>query len=181
MQTTIYQPGYQQALTYMRLGHLPTSAFLRDSDLREGKELAVKKLKRALGHANESLATATAVFPFNFFPDTIMVDREKVTIAHRFFFLVAEVITIRNEDILNVAADVGPFFGSIKITSRFFDAEQEPYSINYLWRSDAERIKRMIQGCVIATNKKIDCSTLSTPELRKAFDELGRAPAEKKR
>jgi hypothetical protein len=132
----------------------------------------VKELQKAVNNAQDILVSASTVFPFTLFPDTVCVDREKLTIAHRMFFRVAEVMSIRIEDILNVTADVGPFFGSLKISTRFFDT-RHPYTINYLWRSDALRIKRIMQGYIIALQKGVDCSTLGAHQLAAMLDTLG--------
>lgn len=138
------------------------------------KAQAEKELGEAISGSQQALATAQTVFPFTLFPDSVIVDREKITVAHRIFFRVAEVMSIRVEDILNVTADVGPFFGSVKISTRFFDPDK-PYAVNFLWRSDALRIKRIMQGYIIAIQKKIDVTALSTPELSSLLDELGKA------
>jgi hypothetical protein len=135
-------------------------------------EQSVAELKKVVGNAHQILLSATTVFPFTLFPDTLTLDREKLTISHRLFFRVAEVISIRIEDILNVTADVGPFFGSVKISTRFFDA-QKPYHVNYLWRHDALRIKRVTQGYIIAMQKGIDCSSLESHQLADMLDKLG--------
>lgn len=136
------------------------------------KRKARKELQQAIGHANEILATAQTVFPFTLFPDTITIDRGKLTISHRNFFRVAEVTSIRIEDILNTTANVGPVFGSLKIATRFFGTDKD-YEINYLHRSDALKIKQILQGYIIALQKKIDCSVLPTAELAKLLTELG--------
>ncbi|HZM63835.1 MAG TPA: hypothetical protein VFB59_01750 [Candidatus Saccharimonadales bacterium] len=133
-----------------------------------------RELNQAIIGSHQALVEATTVFPFTLIPDSIIVDREKLTVAHRIFFRVAEVISIRIEDILNVTADVGPFFGSLKISTRFFDPDK-PYNVNFLWRSDALKIKRIMQGYIIAIQKGIDMSMLATPELAKLLDELGKA------
>jgi hypothetical protein len=135
---------------------------------------AARQLTKAIGDSQEVLADATTVFPFTMFPDTITVDRTKLTVTHRSFFAVAEVMSIRIEDILNVTANVGPFFGSLQISTRFFDTQQKPYVVDWLWRSDAEKIKRILQGYILATQQQIDCSALSTKELATMLDELGR-------
>ncbi|HET8670477.1 MAG TPA: hypothetical protein VFM05_07595, partial [Candidatus Saccharimonadales bacterium] len=128
--------------------------------------------------SNELLAEATTVFPFTLFPDTVTVDRTQVTIAHRSFFAVGDITSIRIEDVLNVDTNVGPFFGSLKVYTRFFNT-QKPYRINWLWRNDALRVKRILQGYLIATKKQIDCSALKTEELATMLDELGKGNAEK--
>lgn len=137
-----------------------------------------ERLQKAIGGAHEVLVTATTVFPFTLFPDTITIDRTKLSVAHRVFFRVAEVMTLRVEDILNVTANVGPFFGSLIISTRFFDKEKEPYKINYLTRADALKIKRIMQGYIIAMRQKIDCSALSTVELARMLDQLGQGAPE---
>jgi hypothetical protein len=135
---------------------------------------AVRQLQQEIGNSNEILIRATAVFPFNMFRDSITVDRNKLTITKRTFFGVAEVMSVRIEDLLHVNANVGPFFGSLRISNRFFDAKR-PYEVHYLKREDALRIKRILQGYIIATQKQIDCSSFKTPELARMLDELGQA------
>ena len=134
---------------------------------------AKQELKQAIHEANEVLASATTVFPVAFFPDTMTVDRTKITTARRTFFRMAEVMSIRIEDVLQVTANVGPFFGSLRITSRFFNEEQ-PFVIEKFKREDALRLKRIIQGYVVALKNKIDCSQLSTKELSTMLDQLGK-------
>lgn len=131
------------------------------------------ELTQTISRSHEILAQATTVFPFTLFPDTVTLDRAKLTISHREFFAVAEVMSIRIEDILNVTADVGPFFGSLKVFTRFFNVDK-PYTISFLRRSDALRIKRILQGYIIALQKNIDCSSLPTKELATMLDDLGR-------
>jgi|SRR5688572_14072325 len=141
---------------------------------RLDKAEAQRKLTQAVEGTRQTLFEATTVFPFTLFPDTVVIDREKLTVTHRVFFQVAEVMSIRIEDILNVTADVGPFFGSLKISTRFFNTKK-PYKVNYLWRGDAMRIKRIMQGYIIARQKDIDCSAFSSKELADMLDKLGQA------
>jgi hypothetical protein len=88
------------------------------------------------------------------------------------FFRVAESMSIRIADILNVTADVGPIFGSLKIATRFFDP-QKPYAVKYLWRDDAIKLKGIVQGYIIALQNEVDCSALSPQELSKKLQDLG--------
>jgi hypothetical protein len=140
--------------------------------LFQKKTEARQELQQAIGHSNEILVRAQTVFPFMLFPDTITIDRGTLTISHRSFFKIAEVISIRIEDILNTTANVGPFFGSLKITTRFFGTDKD-YTINYLRRNDALKIKQILQGYIIALRKNIDCSALSPNELARMLSELG--------
>lgn len=137
------------------------------------KQETAEQLLHAVGNANDVLVRVQTVFPLALFPDTITVDRSKITITQRDFFKVGEVLSLRFEDILNVAAQVGPFFGSVIISTRFFNPDK-PYTVDKLKRADALKVKRIVQGYLIARQNNIDCSHLTTPELAKSLDELGK-------
>ena len=129
-----------------------------------------QELKEAIQGSTEVLITATTALKI--FPDTFTLDRAKLTVTNRAFFSTAEVVSIRIEDVLNVTAQVGPLFGSIKIVSRIMSADK-PYEIHGFWRNDALRAKRITQGYVIALQRNIDCSSLPTNELSKMLEQLG--------
>lgn len=135
-------------------------------------EATKRELEQAIAGSHEVLCTATTLFPFSIFPDTFTLDRAKLTVTHRTFFGVADVTSIRIEDILNVTATIGPILGSVKIVSRVFNVEK-PYVIDKFKRNDALRIKRITQGYVIALQREIDCSSMPTPELAAMLEKLG--------
>lgn len=129
-----------------------------------------QELREAIKGSNQVLVTATTAL--SLFPDTLTVDRAKLTITKRTFFRTAEVMSMRIEDILNVTATVGPFLGTVKIVSRVMNSEQSS-TIGPFWRRDAVRAKRITQGYIIALQRGIDCSALGTRELADMLDKLG--------
>lgn len=131
-----------------------------------------RELEHAIAGSQEVLCTATTLFPFALFPDTVTLDRAKLTLTHREFFGSAEVMSIRVEDILNVTANIGPMLGSVKIVSRVFNIEK-PYTLDKFKRNDALRVKRITQGYVIALQRKIDCSAMPSLELAAMLEKLG--------
>ncbi len=134
---------------------------------------AKKELTEAIRGSHQILISASTVFPFTLFPDTVTIDRAKLTITHRTFFQVSEVMSIRIEDILNVTAQTGPLFGSLHIVSRIMSPDK-PYHINFLWRDDALKLKRIMQGYIIAMQNNIDCTPLNSKELSKLLNQLGK-------
>jgi hypothetical protein len=162
---------------HQRLRINPLAGIGRTNDPE--KVETAEKLKDAIGASNDVLLRVQSVWPLMLFPSTITLDRAKITITERDFFSAGEILTIRVEDILNVTAQVGPFFGSVKITTRFFNPEK-PYVVYKLHRSDALRLKRIVQGYLIAMQKKIDCSKLTTKELTRTLDELGKVGPEER-
>lgn len=137
-----------------------------------GAKATIHELKQITRRSNEVLARARTVFPLTLFPDDMVLDRTKLTINQRDFFMSSKTLSIRIEDILNVSADVGPFFGSITVASRILSSEDH-FTINYFWRKDAIHMKHMIQGYVIALHNKIDVAHLNREELIETLAELG--------
>lgn len=131
-----------------------------------------KDLKELASRSHEVLLTANTVFPMTLFPDTVTVDRTKITITRRDFFWSSDVLSIRIEDVLNVEASVGPLFGSLTVASRVMSTTDH-FQIKHLWRHDARQLKRIIQGYVIAQHNNIETSHLSKDELFETLMELG--------
>jgi hypothetical protein len=137
---------------------------------KKSEELA--SLKRMVRKSHEVLVGARTVFPLTLFPHSIIVDRTKITIIKRSFFWSSSVVSIRVEDILNVATDVGPLFGSVTVASRVMNSIDH-FQINYLWRGDAIFIKHIIQGYVFALQNNVDVGKLPRKELIEMLSELG--------
>ncbi|MEO5950209.1 MAG: hypothetical protein ABIQ04_02060 [Candidatus Saccharimonadales bacterium] len=133
----------------------------------------LSNLKKLVKISHEILASSsTVMLPVNMFPDTIVVDRTKITITKRTFFWSASVIGIRIEDVLNVGISTGPLFGSLTISSRVMNSTDH-FEVNYLWRKDAEKLKHIIQGYIIAQHNSIDTKDLSREELIETLLEIG--------
>ena len=137
-----------------------------------GKEEKVENLKNIVSKSHEILMSANTVFPITLFPDSVVVDRTKVTITKRDFFWTSDVMSIRIEDVLNVSASVGPLFGSLTIASRVMSTIDH-FRIDHFWRNDAILLKHIIQGYVIAQHNNIDTAHLTTNELIETLRELG--------
>jgi len=145
----------------------------RSDPVSVAKEKAKKRgLREIASQSHEMLMMANTVFPITLFPDSVTVDRTKVTITRRDFFWSSDVLSIRIEDVLNVQVSVGPLFGSLTIASRVMSTIDH-FQISHLWRNDAIRLKHIIQGYVIAQHNKIDTSHLLREELVETLIELG--------
>lgn len=138
----------------------------------EEHDHAVRRLTRLINRSSDVLASATTVFPFDLFPDTVTVDRTKITIVKRDFLWSEKVISHRIEDILNVSTSVGPLFGSLTIASRVMSTEDH-FTTSFFWKRDAIYLKHIIQGYIIARHNKIKTSHLSKEELIKTLATLG--------
>ena len=148
---------------------------LRESQERSTKTIDPKeKLTKIVRKSHQLLAGAqTVILPMNLFPDSVIIDRTKVTITKRTFFWSSSVISIRIEDVLNVACSTGPIFGSLTVSSRVMNSTDH-YEIDYFWRKDAIYLKQIIQGYVIAQHNQIETSHLDRKDLISTLLELGR-------
>ncbi len=87
-----------------KTGSHATPPDFKHEEVKEAKQ----ELSEAIHASHEVLMSANTVFPFTPFPDTVTIDREKITITHRNFFMVSDAVSTRIDDILNVTANVGP-------------------------------------------------------------------------
>lgn len=154
------------------LPHLESPRVIRQLGVLAHKiERGPKKLLDAALEGHEILMKSNSVFPFQLFPDSIVIDRQKLTIANRFFYRVAKINSVPIQDILSVQADVGLFFGSVYINSRYFMTN--PQAIEFLPRSEALRIQHLLQGYIIAHERGIDCKTIDKDQLITLLNDLG--------
>ncbi len=134
-----------------------------------------EKLINITEGTRDNLITAKTVFPFVLFPDSLSIDRQKLTIVHRSFFSSSSTISVQIDDVQVAKVDVGPFFGSVHLASKYFVDNIQ--SINFLKRADAVAIQRLLQGYMIAHHRKIDCSSIDNEQLVTLLIELGQGAA----
>lgn len=146
--------------------------FVAPEDSHASNLRKIDKLRNLAKRSHEVLVSANTVFPITVFPDTVIVDRTRVTIINRIFFFTARTVSIQIEDILNVSCGVGPFFGSLTISVRVMNSTDH-FEIDHFWRYDALRLKHIIQGYMIAKNNDVDMTQLSREELIDHLNELG--------
>ena len=148
--------------------------YLRNEKLSLVREnTAEEKLMHATTEAQEDLLTANTVFPLILFPDTISLDREKLTIVHRSFFRMSDTISMQIGDILSVQGNVGPFFGNLVLSTKYFNNSTQ--TIKFLRRGDVLKFQRLIQGSIIAHHRQIDSSDIESVQLVTLLSDLGQA------
>ena len=122
-----------------------------------------KKLEKVAKMSGEVLLRVSAVFPFDLFPDEIVVDKNKISVIHRMFFSSEEIRSIPIDGIADVIVDSGPLFAAVRIVNTRFT--HEPLVVQYLKKEDARKVQEVIQGLVLAQQKEIDLSRINRREL----------------
>jgi len=131
---------------------------------------AKSKLNRLVKQSETEIFSVKAVFPFDLFPDQIIIEVNKVTFVHK-YLLSKNSFTALIENILTVDIARGPVFASVMIEIKGFD--QGSQVIKFLWPKDAQKVKTLIMGLVDAKRTKIDLSVLTTKEIRERLERIG--------
>ena len=120
---------------------------------------------------SQVLLRVRAFFPFDFFPDEVIVDTNRVNVIKRNFFLSERVHGIPVANILDVFVEHGPIFAALKIVdSGFIENEIE---VNYLRKEDAEKARELIQGLIDVKKQGIDLAKVDHRNIEKQLEELG--------
>jgi len=128
-------------------------------------------LDQVLEESNEVLARFRGVWPFDFFPDEVIVDKKAITIVRHWFFGVGQKITCHFEDLVNAEVNVGPFFGSMSIYSKYFTDGQE--DVKWFSRGDAKKLHAILQGLLMARKEGVDIKNIPNDELLEKLYKIG--------
>lgn len=96
---------------------------------------------------NPTLLDIKSVWPFEFFPNRLIIDEEDVTIVNKRFFFMGWTETIPASEIQDVRMYTGPFLASISIQKKPPVIQQ--IEVNNLWKKDALRAKELIDGLIL--------------------------------
>jgi hypothetical protein len=119
------------------------------------------------------LFKARAVFPFSFFPNEIIIDKDKVSIVTQSFFASDRHQSLLIKNIADCYVDTSIFFGSVNISDKYY--EDNIISINYLKKRDAVAARNIIQGLALCQEKEVDISEIKPADLLPYLIEIGKA------
>lgn len=134
-----------------------------------------KKLDKLIRASDEIIYSFSSVFPFQLFPDKIIIDENKVTIIRKMLFF-KRIFPILIDDILTVKVNRNIFFASIEFEIK--DLEENPSPTTFLWPGEASLAKKYIMGLMQARRNGVDLQSLTSGQLKKRLEELGGGEAE---
>lgn len=141
-------------------------------DNKKINQIESSKLANLVTKSKSVLFRAKTVFPFTLFPDTLIIDRTKITIVHSQFFLSESIISINIEDILNVNINSGPIFSTLTIGGRFFT--QNKIVLEYLFKNQAIKAQKIISGLILVKKKGISLKNIPNDKLIPSLKEIGK-------
>lgn len=139
------------------------------------KDPEVKKLEKLAQESEKTIYELSSVFPFQLFPDKIIIDKLKVTVIRNDLFY-RRTFPILIEDIKTIKVTGGILFASMEFEVAGY--EENPQAVTHLWPKDATKAKQYILGLIKTTKEKIDLSALSTDQVKKNLEEIGKAKEE---
>jgi hypothetical protein len=117
------------------------------------------------------LLKVTATFPFQFFPDELIIDEMKVTYVRRTFFYSSQMRTILINDISDVLLEAAPFFATLRIISN--SSKYPEIKITYLSRTDGVKAKKMLDGLIISRAQALQLNKFNQQQLQNKIVDLG--------
>lgn len=131
-----------------------------------------QKFNELVAEGPNVLLTINSVFPFDLFPDRLLVDSVKVTLIHNIFFNSNQIRSITIKDIKFVTIENGPLFSTLRISDNML--QPTVFVIKPLWRKEAQKIHDIIQGLVSCEKKQIDNTKITPREQLPQLEELGK-------
>jgi|SRR5688572_17415747 len=131
----------------------------------------VEKLDKLAEETNSVIYEISSTFPFQLFPDKLIIDENKVTIIRREIFF-KRIYPILLRDILTVRVDRSILFASMNFEVKRYTKNPRP--IVYLSPRRANKARQYIMGLVQAKRAGIDLSKLTTDQIRERLEEIGK-------
>src|SRR5258706_2133265 len=155
----------------------PEKETKKESQQREVNDVIkeVDKLGKIIDRTNNVIYELCSVFPFQLFPDKIIIDENKVTIVRK-EFLFKRIFPIMYEDLLTIRVNRGLFFAAMEFEVKRL--AKKPRPISFLSPKRATVAKQYIMGLVEAKKANIDFSKLTAGQIKQRLEEIGKASEE---
>lgn len=113
------------------------------------------------------------IFPFDIFPNDLIIDLTKVTLVTRNFFFTGQTQSVYIKDIMDVIVETGPFFSTLRIVDSGF--VQNKLSVTFLSRKSATRAREIIEGLIAASKAGVDMTKIGRRVVLSRLPELAKA------
>lgn len=149
-----------------------TSADNTESGIR-ATNADTRLFRETLESSHNIIFRCKTIFPFVLFPDEVTIDENKIDVKRGLFFASHNTTSIPFKRVVKASTTTGLFFASLIIEMEIF--VQQPDPINYLWKEDAIKARRIINGLAAAHKKGIDLSNVDLVNLSEELEDIGRA------
>lgn len=113
------------------------------------------KTQKLIAKLHQSLIAAHSFFPFQLFPDELIINPIEIVYINNIFFWTSFRTSMLIEEIGDVELVEGPIFASLTITSTS-TLKDEPIHMTYLTKKNARKAHALLQGLVTIQKENID-------------------------
>ncbi len=134
---------------------------------------ALTKLDTLHQRAVNVILKCKTVFPFDLFPNTLIIDFNKVDIIYSNFFGSSQTVSIPIQRLNHITVNSVLFLSTLRIEVKGMDKNPPP--LHSLMTSDAHLAKNIMLGLMSASAHGIDLSHLQGKEAIEKLIEIGRS------
>lgn len=157
----------------------------REEGVRDGikeqmkqKVIMKEKFESMVKTSDRELFRLSTIFPFDLFPDEVVIDVDKVSVITGVFFFSKRIHSVFIQDITDVFVDSTLIFATLEIVDSGF--VENSIKIKPISRTEAMRARKIIQGLIVAKKQEIDLSKiLDLPDLVNKLEKLGETKTDK--
>ncbi len=135
------------------------------------EERRENKMAELVEESKDVILKVSGVFPFDFFPDELVIEKNKVNYINRYFFWSGKVRSVLIENIEDITIETSPFFASLEIEE--VGHGQEKIALGYIWKEKAKVAREVIQGLIICKRTGIKIPDISSKDLIAKLQEIG--------
>lgn len=147
------------------------TVYINNEIIREKEAIEEsKKLDDLVYENDETIYELQSIFPFQLFPDRLMIDQSKITIIRKDLFF-KRVFPIDYDDIITIKVDRSLIFASMKFEIKRL--RKNPRPLTFLDPTEATTAKKYITGILTAKKAGIDFSKLNSVEIKKRLRQIG--------
>lgn len=183
-----YKEGLEDAQSFEKKKEqknpLPVQKSKHEGEVEAHKAEAKKriqtrhKLENIVDRHEMELIRSKTVFPFDLFPDTVIIDTTKVTIVRKQMFATEAIITIPLKDVADAHVQTALFLASVTVAYMPHSTSPgmirpEEETVSCLKRSDAIAIKNILKGVLVAAAEEIDLAKLTPEEVASVVTRFG--------
>lgn len=151
---------------------------IEDSQEEQEKQEESKNLNTLVDKTHNTLLTIRSMRIFDFFPDKLIIDENKVSFIYKYAFGVRSIHSVLIENITYVEAHTSLVTGCLVVMDSSNYRHPIELKIENLRKDAAIRARKLIQGLVHAKTLKMDFSQFNPHDLEDNLEELGRVKGE---
>lgn len=140
-------------------------------EMKKEVQMSIGKLDDIVAQSDNVLFRAKSVFPFDLFPDELIVTVNKIDVVYNDLFN-RRLQPVYFQNISDVYVDNGILFSNLTIVDTGFIRNLVEFK--YLRNRDALEALRIIQGLVVSMKQRVDITKIdSTPDFVRKIKSVG--------